>query len=126
MTRQLHPCGTPGAYRRHKRHGEPVDAACREAEQLYRRGGKPRTTRETPEHGTTTMYSKHGCKCETCTEAHRVRHAAWREQAAQLPFDQIPHGANGYSNYRCRCEVCKGAGSRKNAAYRASQKQVAA
>jgi hypothetical protein len=25
------PCGTPAAYKRHKRNGEPVDAACREA-----------------------------------------------------------------------------------------------
>lgn len=25
------PCGTSAAYKRHKRNGEPVDAACREA-----------------------------------------------------------------------------------------------
>lgn len=25
------PCGTPAAYKRHKRHGEDVDAACRDA-----------------------------------------------------------------------------------------------
>lgn len=29
--RPLEPCGTLAAYRRHKRHGEPIDAACRDA-----------------------------------------------------------------------------------------------
>lgn len=31
MARELEPCGTPAAYRRHKRRGEPVDEACAEA-----------------------------------------------------------------------------------------------
>jgi hypothetical protein len=31
MARELEPCGTPAAYRRHKRKGEPVDEACAEA-----------------------------------------------------------------------------------------------
>lgn len=40
------PCGTYAAFRRHQRHGEPIDAACREAylahqrEQYRRRTGK--------------------------------------------------------------------------------------
>lgn len=34
--RELVPCGTAGAYRRHKRRGEPVCRACREAEREYR------------------------------------------------------------------------------------------
>lgn len=29
--RALQPCGTLAAYRRHQRHGEPVDQACRDA-----------------------------------------------------------------------------------------------
>ena len=29
--RPLAPCGTPGAYRRHYRRGEPVDEECRQA-----------------------------------------------------------------------------------------------
>lgn len=32
--RQLAPCGTTAAHRRHTRRGEPVDAACREAARL--------------------------------------------------------------------------------------------
>lgn len=31
MPRDLDPCGTWGAYQAHKRAGEPVDDACREA-----------------------------------------------------------------------------------------------
>ena len=32
-TRSPHPspCGTPGAYARHRKHGEPIDAACEQA-----------------------------------------------------------------------------------------------
>lgn len=28
-------CGTHAAYNRHRNHGEPIDAACREAERIY-------------------------------------------------------------------------------------------
>lgn len=31
MSRELEACGTPAAYRRHKRKGEPVDEACAQA-----------------------------------------------------------------------------------------------
>lgn len=31
MRRELQPCGTNAAYQRHRRHGEPVDEACRTA-----------------------------------------------------------------------------------------------
>lgn len=31
MARDLRPCGTYAAYKRHKRHGEPVDEACEAA-----------------------------------------------------------------------------------------------
>lgn len=37
MARQLAPCGTFSAYKRHKRNGEPVDAACQTAAREYRR-----------------------------------------------------------------------------------------
>lgn len=35
-------CGTPGAARRHKRLGEPVDGACADAEREYNRARKRR------------------------------------------------------------------------------------
>lgn len=34
ITQQVAPCGTPGAYRRHLRRGEPADEACRRAYSL--------------------------------------------------------------------------------------------
>lgn len=37
MPRALAPCGTDSAFQRHKRRGEPVDEACREAHRRVRR-----------------------------------------------------------------------------------------
>lgn len=34
--RELAPCGTAAAYRRHSKQREPIDEACRTAERLYR------------------------------------------------------------------------------------------
>lgn len=39
MARELKPCGTPAAYRRHLRRNEPVDDACRAA--VQRKPGDP-------------------------------------------------------------------------------------
>lgn len=33
--RPLKPCGTPAAYRRHQRHGEPIDEPCDQAWKRY-------------------------------------------------------------------------------------------
>lgn len=38
----LQPCGTPGAYQRHKAHGEPIDEACRRARNAERVAQKQR------------------------------------------------------------------------------------
>jgi hypothetical protein len=35
MSGELAPCGTPGAYNRHRRRGEPIDEACRQARRDY-------------------------------------------------------------------------------------------
>lgn len=37
MSRQDAPCGTRAAYARHRRRGEPIDQACRDAERAYHR-----------------------------------------------------------------------------------------
>jgi len=37
VPRKLAPCGTDSAYQRHRRRGEPIDAACREAHNATRR-----------------------------------------------------------------------------------------
>lgn len=47
-----------------------------------------------------------GCPCERCKQAHADRAARRRRRRRWVPFDQIPHGANGYTNYECRCDDC--------------------
>lgn len=37
MKKELAPCGTPAAYQRHRRRGEEIDDACREAINAYNR-----------------------------------------------------------------------------------------
>lgn len=120
MPRELQPCGTPAAYRRHLRRGEPACRACLDAEAERQRpeGAPPRAK---PRHGTASMYNA-GCRCVDCTQARRVTQEAWRVRAASLPRDQVPHGLNGYRNYRCLCPVCRAAGSRDNRAYRETRR----
>jgi len=43
MARQLQPCGTPAAYRRHLRHGEQPCDACRDAMRAYQKKWLDRT-----------------------------------------------------------------------------------
>lgn len=40
VVRQLKPCGTHAAFVRHKDRGEPIDAACEQAERDYQRAHK--------------------------------------------------------------------------------------
>ncbi|MCP2339214.1 hypothetical protein [Actinomadura rupiterrae] len=45
MSSDLRPCGTRAAYERHRRHGQPIDEACRKAKSAYvyaKRGGYQR------------------------------------------------------------------------------------
>lgn len=67
--RELKPCGTPAAYRRHLRYGEKPCDACREAEYSRNRvpGGKPF---QPAQHGTVSKYHG-GCRCVDCTRANR-------------------------------------------------------
>ena len=64
-----------------------------------------------PRHGTRTGYQR-GCRCDRCTDAHRVRCAQWRQHVAPLPDGDPRHGTtNGYRNYGCRCGPCTDANS---------------
>jgi hypothetical protein len=57
-------------------------------------------------------YVNDGCRCETCTEAHRVLTAARRSARYEttrlygLP-DHVAHGSSAYLNWGCRCSVCR-------------------
>lgn len=88
--RNPHPssCGTPSAYARHRRLGEPVDFACRVANAeacKKRRENKPKK----PAHvrgcapcGTRGAYVRHKRKNEpideVCRLAHNARNRAWK------------------------------------------------
>lgn len=71
-TRPPAPCGTPSAYDRHTRNGEPIDDACREAHNAKRRQSKSKA-RGPAECGTRRGYQKHRRDgepaCDACRQA---------------------------------------------------------
>jgi hypothetical protein len=73
-------------------------------------------------HGTATGYSHHGCRCDACTEAARIRQARYR--ASGPPVYQ--HGFSAYTNQRCRCDICRAANAAKLREWRARKRQEAA
>lgn len=125
MARELKPCGTPAAYRRHLRHGEAACQACLDAEAARSRleGNAPF---QPARHGTKSKYDA-GCRCEPCTRANRVSMERWREGAAALLAvfpELVPHGTvGGYRNYGCRCRACTTAHSAAHAAYRRRRRE---
>jgi hypothetical protein len=86
------PCGTPSAYARHKRLGEPVDLACRIANAAAckkRRDNNPKKPPYVHEYspcGTRAAYVRHRRKGEpiddTCRLAHNERNRAWKAKKA--------------------------------------------
>lgn len=113
MPRELMPCGTVAAYKRHVRRGEEPCGRCREAESLRWRGGRPRVRGGPVKHGEPEMYGR-GCRCTACCEASAVYRAAWR---AGADAEGVAHGLSRYSNYGCRCETCRAAKRDYNAGY---------
>jgi hypothetical protein len=75
--RSLAPCGTPSAYYRHVRKGEPIDDACRRANTEFKRiKPTPVPERRQPiDHGTLKGYKQHRYRdeqaCAACLEASR-------------------------------------------------------
>lgn len=61
-----------------------------------------------PRHGA-NGYVGYGCRCQTCTEADRLRHQLMRlrHKANPLPASDPRHGSlSGYVTYACRCDAC--------------------
>jgi hypothetical protein len=92
------PCGTPSAYSRHVKKGEPIDDACRKANtEAKRTKGVPTPSRRQPiAHGTLKGYKQHRYRGETacagCLEANRLyvadrsrkyAEARWAKDGAQ-------------------------------------------
>lgn len=80
MPRELQPCGTPAAYTRHRRRGEPVDDACAEARKAekrtqYANGSVPRGPLQPC--GTNAAYERHRWHGEPIDEGCREAHRAW-------------------------------------------------
>jgi hypothetical protein len=48
-----------------------------------------------------------GCRCEVCTEAHRVYMAEVRERLHERPIPRGSHGTKStYNDWGCRCRRC--------------------
>jgi hypothetical protein len=79
----------------------------------------PRQLRPCGTRAAYVRHQRHGeDPCEKCVEGNRLYMQQFREQRAELPADQIPHGTNGYRNYRCRCEICTEGNKQRCARYR--------
>lgn len=74
--RRLAPCGTPAAYDRHVRNGEPVDDPCRLAHNArnVQVRAEARHRSAAADHGTRSGYQKHlragTTPCDLCQQAH--------------------------------------------------------
>jgi hypothetical protein len=78
MPRQLKPCGTPAAYRRHLRHGQEPCDDCREAEYARNRVG-PRPLQPCGTAAGAYRHRRAGEPvCEPCHTAERTYQNTWR------------------------------------------------
>lgn len=102
MTRQLQPCGTSAAYRRHKRAGETPCEPCTVARREYnrrheaaRQARTPRKPRRLAPCGTANARERHRRRGEQCAECDRIRreNAAARRTTPKPP--PSPHKRTG-------------------------------
>jgi hypothetical protein len=69
-----------------------------------------RVTDDGLDHGSTSTYTNHECRCSACRTAwadycDALKHT--RERRLARDPDVVPHGrASTYSNWRCRCPEC--------------------
>jgi hypothetical protein len=83
MLRELKPCGTEAAARRHARYGEPLCDACREAQLVAQRRRKGHQPRGIVRCGTISGYSRHRKLRETPCDECRAEWARYcRERGA--------------------------------------------
>lgn len=84
MARELRPCGTLAAHSRHRRRGEPIDQACKDAAAEYAvalRARKAHTPADQIPHGY-GGYVNYSCRCPVCSAARtEADHENRRRQA---------------------------------------------
>lgn len=76
--RRLAPCGTVAAYDRHRRRGEPADAACTAAKRARNKSHRPVAVPAAvcgTRSGFLNHVARHEVPCEACTHADRA--VAW-------------------------------------------------
>ena len=82
------PCGTPSAYSRHVRRGEPIDDACRKANTAYK-AAQARRPIVAPDklqpiaHGTLKGYQQHRYRRENACDACKAASAAYQRAQAR-------------------------------------------
>lgn len=70
---------------------------------------RPKLAPDDRRHGTPAGYSNHGCRCRACTEAHRVKCAAYMERVRARNQVLGEHGSSAAYASGCRCDECRNA-----------------
>jgi hypothetical protein len=82
-------CGTTGGYQRHRRAGEEVCAACKQA---WASACRAYDARQQPKHGTIAGY-RAGCRCTACLARYTDRYERVRAARADAIADEADYAA---------------------------------
>lgn len=79
------------------------------------------------DHGQSSTYENHGCRCAACKTAHAEKNAAaHRRRKADgkaAGYDKSKHGVKQTYDDGCRCEPCRAANAAASRKHRAAKKQ---
>ena len=118
MSRELKPCGTVAAARRHMKAGEELCGPCLEARRRYDRERRPRRTRLQP-CGTNAAYQRHlhhgEEPCDACREAAReTGRKDWERRKKLKPCGTVAAYHRHLSRKETPCGPCMEAVSAYN------------
>lgn len=78
------------------------------------------------QHGTLSMYTNRGCRCDDCREAARVHQEKLRRSKGIKAREYATHGSVSYYRKRgCRCDLCREASAAAAREYRAKKRAAA-
>lgn len=76
------------------------------------------------DHGRTSTYENHGCRCDACKAAHRAKNSAAQKRRLSGAVPKgVKHGETTYKNYGCRCDVCTAANTNAGRVRRHAKKR---